>query len=51
MRWPYFVEDKLGIDMSYYYARNVPANVLVYEERRLVKEDDLDELKKMVFKD
>ena len=50
MRLPYVIEDYFGINMNYYTARNIPGDVqLEFEERKLVKADDVNELKRLVF--
>jgi hypothetical protein len=36
--------------MSYYYARNVPANLLTYDTRQHMKSGDTQEIKAKVFK-
>ena len=35
--------------MNYYAALNCPNNLITSDERRLVKENDVESLKKLVF--
>ena len=52
LRWPYVFEDTLGVNMNYYTAMNMPANnLLTSEERRLVKANEIDDLKSIVFRE
>ena len=51
LRAPYLLEDNLGIDMSYYKALNCPSNLITSEERKLVKGNELDDLKSLVFRE
>ena len=37
--------------MNYYYALNVPTNVLTHEERRLIKANEMDDLKSLIFRE
>ena len=51
LRVPYLIEDKLGINMRYYCALNTPNTLITLEERRMVKANELDEIKSVVFKE
>ena len=51
LRMPYLIEDNLGINMSYYCACNFPANLIALEERRLIKANELEDLKAIVFRE
>ena len=51
LRMPYLIEDKLGIDMRYYCALNAPAQLITLEERRLLKANEIDDLKALVFRE
>ena len=51
LRFPYLIEDKLGINMRYYCAKNVPALLITLEERRMIKANEFDDLKSMVFRE
>ena len=52
LRWPYVFEDTFGVNMNYYTAMNVPASSLItLEERRLVKANQVEDLKSMVFRE
>ena len=51
LRWPYLVEDTFGVNMNYYCALNVPSTLLTLEERRLIKANEFDDLKSMVFRE
>ena len=51
LRWPYLIEDTFGVNMNFYYALNVPSNLLTLEERRLIKANEFDDLKSMIFRE
>ena len=51
LRMPYLIEDNLGINMSYYCACNFPANLITLEERRLIKANELEDLKAIIFRE
>ena len=48
---PYLIEDNFGIDMRYYCALNCPSNLITTEERRLIKANEVDDLKALVFRE
>ena len=48
---PYLVEDTFGINMNYYYARNAPNNLITLEERKMIKANELEDLKALVFRE
>jgi hypothetical protein len=50
MRVPYFIERLTGFNMNYYYAQNVPSNLLTYDTRQHMKEGATEEIKAKVFK-
>jgi hypothetical protein len=47
---PYVIEDYLGINMNYYTSTQVPNNLITIPERRIVKDNQLEDLKKLVYK-
>ena len=49
-RLPWLIEDKLGINMNYHCAQYVPEFLVESQERQLVKGNDLEEIKKLIFK-
>ena len=51
LRTPYLIEDFFGVNMNYYYALNVPTNVLTVEERRLIKANEMEDLKSLIFRE
>ena len=51
LRIPYLIEDNFGIDTKFYSAQNAPAQLITLEERRLVKTNEVDELKSIVFRE
>ena len=48
---PYLIEDRFGINMNYYTALNVPNNLITTEERRMLKANELEDLKALVFRE
>ena len=52
LRWPYVFEDTFGVNMNYYTAMNIPAaSLITLEERRLVKANQVEDLKSIVFRE
>ena len=51
LRIPYLIEDNFGIDTRFYCAQNAPALLITLDERRLVKNNELDELKSIVLRE
>ena len=49
-RVPWFVEDTFGVNMNYHCAKVCPETLRDTEERSYVKNDELEEIKKLVFK-
>jgi hypothetical protein len=49
MRFPYLIEEKLGINMQYAISWQTPNNINKTKIRHALKEDDLDEIKSMLF--
>jgi hypothetical protein len=49
-RIPYLIEDYFGINMNYYTSLQVPNNVITLPERRMVKDNMIEDLKKLVWK-
>ena len=44
------IEDNFGVNLNYYTAQNVPGDLQIEtEERKLVKANDVAELKRLVF--
>mmetsp|Transcript_17183 Transcript_17183/g.23180 ORF Transcript_17183/g.23180 Transcript_17183/m.23180 type:complete len:137 (+) Transcript_17183:143-553(+) len=48
---PYLIEDKFGINMNYHCALNMPVNLITHEERRLIKANEVEDLKSLVFRE
>lgn len=49
-RVPYLIEDYFGINMNYYTSMQIPNNLLTNPERRMVKENNTEDLKKLIYK-
>ena len=49
MRLPYFLEEKFGLNMQYYILSNTPNHLFPEKLRHAIKENDLDDVKNMVF--
>ena len=49
-RLPYLIEDYFGINMNYYTSMQIPNNLLTNPERRMVKENNTEDLKKLIYK-
>ena len=50
MRTPYLIEEYFGVNMQYWIAFNVPAQgLLTTAERKLVKDDEVSEIKRLIF--
>lgn len=49
-RLPYLIEDTFGINMNYYTSIQVPNNLITSTERRMVKENSTEDIKKIIFK-
>ena len=49
MRVPYLIEDWTGVNMNYYCSINMPFNLITSEERRHVKEGEVEDLKKKIY--
>ena len=50
LRWPHVWEDISGFDMSYFKALRAPGSTLfTSEERHLVKGNDIEEIKRIIF--
>ena len=49
MRLPYVIRDKLGLDTSFYIIGAVPQLLIQQPIRHYAKEDDLEEIKTMIF--
>ena len=49
IRFPYLIEEKFGIDMSYSISSFVPMNIIKTKLRHAVKEGDLEEIKNIIF--
>ena len=50
-RFPYLLSDYLGINMDYEIAYQTPDILFSLPERKLIKDDKLDDLKKLTFKE
>lgn len=48
-RIPYIIEDWIGINMNYFTSKNVPNNLITIEERKWIKDNDVDAIKKHIF--
>ena len=49
MRLPYFLEEKFGMNMQYYILGNVPNHLFPEKLRHAIKENDIEEVKSLVF--
>ena len=51
LRMPYLIEDNFGFSMRFYCALNMPANLITTDERRLVKSNEIEEVKSVIFRE
>jgi hypothetical protein len=49
-RLPYLIEDTFGINLNYYTSIQIPNNLITSNERRMVKENNTEDIKKLIFK-
>ena len=49
IRIPYILEEKFGINMQYSISSYVPNNIIKTKIRHAVKEDELEDIKNMIF--
>eukprot|EP00347_Sterkiella_histriomuscorum_P014262 403361554 len=49
-RIPFLLEDYFGFDRRYEIAHHIPGNLITFPERKLIKDGEIDEVKKMYFK-
>ena len=50
IRLPYSIQHRLGINMQFYIIRMVPDNLQTIPIREALKNDNLDEIKNLIFK-
>ena len=50
IRIPYVIEDYFGKNMRLECAMKVPETLMTFHERKLVKENNVSEIKRMIFK-
>ena len=48
-RVPYWLEEKFGVDMSFYISRQIPSNLLTGKIREAMKNNNIADVKAAIF--